>query len=136
MQVTPLSTIFMRLAVIVLLAICGACQTPEPEPDNRYQRTIDNAGSAVPALPEPLRQLHNQALAAINEGQYALAADYLQRAIRIAPRNGWSWYYLADVDWRQGDHEHCRSMLDRADAYALDDASLAQASAELRTRCR
>jgi len=136
MQVSRYSNTFKRLAVIALLSVCSACQVPEPEPENRYQRTVDSGDSAAPAVPEPLRQLHNQALAAINEGQYALATDYLQRAVSIAPRNGWNWYYLADVDWRQGDHEHCRSMLDRADAYAQGDDSLVKASSELRARCR
>jgi Tfp pilus assembly protein PilF len=136
MQVAPTVTITSRLAVIALLLICGACQAPAPVPDNRYQRAPDNTATPTPTLSQPVQQLHNQALAAINEDQYAQAADYLQRAIRIQPRNGWSWHYLADIHWRQGQLERCRSMLERADAYAQGDARLVAANAELREQCR
>jgi Tfp pilus assembly protein PilF len=136
MQVTRTVTTTNRLAIILLLLICGACQAPAPVTDNPYQRTPDNTATPSPTLSQPVQQLHHQALAAINEDQYALAADYLQRAIKIQPRNGWSWYYLADVHWRQGELERCRSMLERADAYAQGDARLAAASAELREQCR
>jgi len=136
MQVARTVTNTSRLAVIALLLICGACQAPAPVLDNPYQRTPDNTAAPTPTLSQPVRQLHHQALAAINEDQYALASDYLQRAIKIEPRNGWSWHYLADVHWRQGQLESCRSMLQRADAYAQGDTRLAAANAELREQCR
>lgn len=136
MQVTR--SFSFRLPVYLLLGLLAACQTPAPVTDNPYQRPapVTGAASQSAVAPAPVRELHNQALAAINEDQYQLAVDYLQRAIRIAPRNGWSWYYLADVHWRQGELERCLSMLDRADAYALGDARLNDASRELRGRCR
>jgi len=136
MQVTRTVITTRRLAVSALLLICGACQAPAPVSDNPYQRPPDNSAAPAAALSQPVQQLHHQALAAINEDQYALAADYLQRAIKIQPRNGWSWYYLADVHWRQGQLERCRSLLERADAYAQGDARLGAATAELREQCR
>jgi len=136
MQVIQPATCFSRLSVCALLLIASACQAPQPVLDNRYQRTPDNNASVAPTVSQPVRQLHNQALAAINEDQYALASDYLQRAIRIEPRNGWSWHYLADIHWRQGQRERCRSMLQRADAYAQGDARLAAANADLRAQCQ
>ena len=136
MQVIQSANHLSRLAVFVLLLIGSACQLPEPVPDNRYQRTAGDNASVVPTASQPVRELHNQALAAINEDQYALASDYLQRAIKIEPRNGWSWYYLADIHWRQGQFERCRSMLERADAYAQGDARLAAANADLRAQCQ
>ena len=105
--------------------------TSEPL-ENRYQQDAKSSQS----LSEPVRLLHNQALAAINESQFQQASDYLQRAIKIEPRNSWSWYYLADVHWRQGQFDRCRSMLDRADAYQLDDSQLQESSRRLRARCR
>ena len=126
-----------RLLVWMLLALVGACQSPAPVSDNPYQRATASDSIEVGSQQSaPVRQLHNQALAALNEDQYALADDYLQRAIKIEPRNGWSWYYLADVHWRQGQYERCRSMLDRADAYEQDDARLRELSRQLRERCR
>jgi len=138
MQVIQPATLYKRLAICALLLVGGACQQlPEPVPDNRYQRPADNNANATAAVvSQPLQQLHNQALAAINEDQYAQASDYLQRAIRIEPRNGWSWYYLADVHWRQGELERCRSLLERADGYARGDARLVAASADLRAQCQ
>ena len=137
MQVIHSATHFKRLAIFALLLLGGACQQlPEPVLDNRYQRTTDSDADAAATASQPLQQLHNQALAAINEDQYAQASEYLQRAIRIEPRNGWSWYYLADVHWRQGERERCRSLLQRADAYAQGDARLTAANAELRAQCQ
>jgi Tfp pilus assembly protein PilF len=136
MQVIRYATHFSRLAVLALLLIGSACQLPQPVPDNRYQRIPDHDASTAATISQPVRQLHHQALAAINEDQYALASDYLQRAIRIEPRNGWSWYYLADIHWRQGQLERCRSMLQRANAYAQGDARLVAASADLQAQCR
>ena len=81
-------------------------------------------------------QLQNQALAAINEDQYQLAIDYLQRAIKIQPRDPWSWHYLADIYWRKGQYDRCLSMLDRSSGYAVDDAALADANADLRAKCQ
>ena len=126
-----------RLALLCLLLLGSACQQlPEPVSDNPYQRTPDQNTDIAATASQPVQQLHNQALAAINEDQYAQADDYLQRAIKLQPRNGWSWYYLADVHWRQGQHERCVSMLDRAEAYAQGDQQLVADTAELREQCR
>ena len=127
---------FRPLAILVLIAICSACQAPEPVPDNRYQRTISNTASASQAQSQPVIQLQNQALAAINEDQYQLAIDYLQRAIKIQPRNAWSWYYLADIYWRTGEYQRCQAMIERSKSYAGDDDQLAQANAELLGQCQ
>jgi Tfp pilus assembly protein PilF len=136
MQVIQPAIHFSRLAIVALLLLGGACQAPQPVPDNRYQRAADSNQAGTATLSQPVRQLHNQALAAINEDQYAQASDYLQRAIKIQPRNGWSWHYLADVHLRQGERERCLSMLQRADAYAQGDARLVAANAELRAECQ
>ena len=136
MQVNQSAIYIGRFSVAVLLLLCSACQTPEPAPDNRYHRPLDSESSISATTSRPLRQLHNQALAAINESQYGLATDYLQRAIKIEPRNGWSWHYLADINWRQGKYQGCISMLDRADSYAEDDAALISANQQLRGQCQ
>jgi tetratricopeptide (TPR) repeat protein len=127
---------FRFLAILVLIAICSACQAPEPVPENRYQRTISNTASASQAQSQPVIQLQNQALAAINEDQYQLAIDYLQRSIKIQPRNAWSWHYLADIYWRTGQHPRCLAMIERSTSYAGDDDQLARANAELRGQCQ
>ena len=136
MQVNRTLNLPGRLLVWMLLTLVTACQSPAPVSDNPYQRAPASETVEATTQSAPVRQLHNQAIAALNEDQYALADNYLQRAIKIEPRNGWSWYYLADVHWRQGQHDRCRSMLDRADAYEQDDARLHELSRQLRERCR
>jgi tetratricopeptide (TPR) repeat protein len=136
--INPAAT-FRPLAIVVLIALFSACQAPEPVPDNRYQRTIVNTSSAsqVPATSQPVIRLQNQALAAINEDQYQLAIDYLQRAIKIEPRNAWSWYYLADIYWRTGQYQRCLAMIERSTDYtAGDDDQLAGANTELQGQCQ
>ena len=125
-----------RFSFYLLLALVTACQSPKQVSDNPYQRPSAADSIETTTQSAPVRQLHNQALAALNEDQYQLAVDYLQRAIKIEPRNGWSWYYLADVHWRQGEFDRCRSMLDRAAAYVQEDAELNRLGRELRERCR
>lgn len=135
--INPAAT-FRLLAILLLIAVCAACQTPEPVLDNRYQRTVEDTPSASPAQSssQPVMQLQNQALAAINEDQYQLAIDYLQRAIKIQPRNAWSWYYLADIYWRTGQYPRCLAMIERSTGYAVGDDQLAMAIAELREQCQ
>lgn len=125
-----------RPALLLLVAFAAACSAPQQQPDNRYQRSVDVNEPSNATQSAPVTQLHNQALAAINEGQYPLAIDYLQRAIKIQPRNAWSWHYLADINWRRGEHERCRSMLDRSRSYAESDQRLDDANAELQALCR
>ena len=126
-----------RSAGLLLVALCAACSgLPEQQPDNRYQRAIESDAAVVQPQSGPVRQLQNQALAAINEDQYALAIDYLQRAIKIQPRDAWSWHYLAETYWRRGDHERCLAMLERSQSYATGDDRLDDANAALYAQCR
>ncbi len=120
-----------RLAVVAALSLGAACSVPEVPSDNPYQRDVVSGQS----VSEPIRQLHNQALAAINESQYQQAIDYLQRAIKIEPRNAWSWHYLADIHQRQGELDRCLAMIDRSHSYANNDDRLDNANALLRARC-
>jgi len=121
-----------RLAVFAALSLGAACSVPEAPQDNRYQRDVESGQS----VSEPIRQLHNQALAAINESQYQQAIDTLQRAIKIEPRNAWSWHYLADVHWRRGELNRCMAMLERSQSYANYDDRLGSANELLRAQCQ
>jgi predicted Zn-dependent protease len=134
-SVTDSVTSLQRLAIVLLLLFSSACQVPEPPADNRYQRAPETTASSQ-APSSPVVQLQNQALAAINEDQYQLAIDYLQRAIKIQPRDPWSWHYLADIYWRKGQYDRCLAMIDRSSGYAVNDAALADANADLRAQCQ
>ena len=132
MQVTLYAVSLCRLALFAVLLLGVACSVTEAPRDNRYQRDIESTRSAS----EPIQQLHNQALAAINESQYQQAIDSLQRAIKIEPRNAWSWHYLADIHWRQGDADRCLAMIERSRSYAGLDEQLDSANQLLWQQCR
>ena len=161
MPVIHSKTLYRHLAIVVLVSICASCQVADQPVDNPYQRPVDNssadndgsqqstadsdaAAHSTPqatsqatsqAIPQAVIQLQNQALAAINEDQYSLATDYLQRAIKIQPRNAWSWHYLADIHWRQGQHERCVAMIERSEGYAGADKQLDSENVRLREQC-
>lgn len=136
MPVAPIVICRYRPAPLLLITLCAACGSiPEHQPDNRYQRSVEGDVATAQVRSGPVSELQNQALAAINEDQYELAIDYLQRAIKIQPRDAWSWHYLADVYWRRGERERCRSMLQRSQSYAYGDSRLDDANATLRRRC-
>ena len=137
MPVTNPVTSLRRLAILLLLLCGSACQVPEQPVDNRYERAFETTVSAQQSGSPAVIQLQNQALAAINEDQYQLAIDYLQRAIKIQPRDAWSWYYLADIYWRTGQYPRCLAMIERSMDYAAgDDDQLAGANAELLEQCQ
>jgi cytochrome c-type biogenesis protein CcmH/NrfG len=121
-----------RLTLLLVLSLGAACSVPEAPQENQYQYEAD---SGAPES-EPVRQLHNQALAAINESEYQQAIDYLQRAIKIEPRDGRSWYYLADAYWRQGKLERCLEMIERSQSYASGDDWLGSANKTLKAQCQ
>ena len=157
MPVIHSKTLYRHLAIVVLVSICASCQVADQPVDNPYQRPVDNSSAgndgsqqstadsdaaaqstsqATPqATPQAVIQLQNQALAAINEDQYSLATDYLQRAIKIQPRNAWSWHYLADIHWRQGQHDRCIAMIERSEGYAGADKQLDSENVRLREQC-
>jgi Flp pilus assembly protein TadD len=154
MSVIHPKTLYRQLAIVVLVSICASCQVADQPVDNPYQRPVESSSTendssqqsstdneateqATPqATPQAIIQLQNQALAAINEDQYSLATDYLQRAVKIQPRNAWSWHYLADIHWRQGQHERCIAMIERSEGYAGADTQLDSENARLREQCQ
>jgi len=131
MSVTaPLRWLY-RLTTLSLLSIVGACTVSEI-PSNRYQEDIEV--SMVEA--RPVTELQNQALAALGEEQYQLAIDYLQRAIKIQPRNAWSWHYLAQTYWRDAQYDRCLAMIERSNSYGVFDDALVSANDRLKPKCQ
>lgn len=120
-----------RLATLLIVSITAACRVPQP-PANQYESEVE----VIQLEARPVTELHNQALAALDNGQYQNAIDYLQRAIKIQPRNAWSWHYLAQTYWREGQPDRCLAMLERSSSYAGDDEALDGANDRLRAQCQ
>jgi tetratricopeptide (TPR) repeat protein len=120
-----------RLAMLVVVSMSASCSLPEP-PANRYQSDVE----VMQQEARPVAELHKQALAAIDDGQYQQAIDYLQRAIKIQPRNAWSWHYLAQTYWHEGQFERCVAMIERSSSYGSYDDVLGGANDRLRAQCQ
>lgn len=130
MSIARLFHLHSRLAMLILVSIIAACSTSQP-PANHYQ---SDTGVTQPEA-EPVSALQNQALAALDDAQYQQAIDYLQRAIKIQPRNAWSWHYLAQTYWYQDQPDRCLEMVARSSSYA-EDAAVSSANDGLRAQCQ
>ena len=115
----------LLLPGLLLLASCATEPTA-----NRYQLEVSKAPPVA-----PVTQLQQQARAALERGEFQLAIDTLQRAIRIEPRDGWNWHYLAESYWRSGDYQQCRAMVERAFSYAGRDDRLLRENRKLQQKC-
>ena len=130
-SVTRIPRKLCRLATAGLLLLNGACAVQQ-EPANKYQTDIGS--SQVEA--RPVAELQNQALVAIDNNEFQLAIDYLQRAINIQPRNAWSWHYLG-LSYRHAEqYDQCLAMIDRSFSYSSYDDILELANARLKAQCQ
>ncbi len=131
MSVISLQRLACRLTILSLLTFSGACSVSKI-PSNQYQ--TETQVSQVEA--RPVTELQNQALAAINEDRYQLAINYLQRAIKIQPRNAWSWHYLAISYSRDNQLDRCLAMIERSRSYGAYDDALTNANDGLTEQCQ
>ena len=133
MSVKPFLSHCSSLFVVILVLLMTACTQPGPGiSSNQYQTSVEPGQSEA----GPVAELHNQALSALEQDNFQQAINYLQRAIKIQPRNAWSWHYLAQSYWRDGQHDRCRSMIDRSDSYSSYDEILINANSSLRNKCQ
>jgi cytochrome c-type biogenesis protein CcmH/NrfG len=117
-------------ALAILVMALTACAV---EPGyNRYQVP---AGAKQPGQGAVV-ELHDRARDALDRQAYQKAVDYLQRAIKIEPRNPHSWHYLARAYWRSGDYRRCLEMADRSFSYSASEDGLDHDNRELMEKCR
>jgi len=123
-----MTRIIFWLALVLILA---ACTTPT-EQGNRFQV------ASVETTPTdgPVAELQRKATAALAHGNSKQAIEYLQRAIKIEPRNAFSWHYLAQGYWQNRQPEKCLAMIDRSYGYSRPVDDLDDANASLRSRCQ
>ena len=119
------------LAPILLLALLLSACAIEPS-YNRYQAA---PGATQPGASDAVAELQRSARDALEQREYQQAIDYLQRAIRIEPRNPFSWHYLAETYWRAGDPRRCLDMLERSFSYSSSADRLEHLNQRLRARC-
>lgn len=120
----------IRIDVLVVLAmLLGACSTAPQY--NQYQLPPDQSQPVQAAVVE----LQRNAKAALRRQAYPLAVEYLQRAIKIEPRNPHSWHFLAETYWRSGDYRRCLEMVERSFSYSSSVDDLEHANQQLREKC-
>jgi len=123
-------SLIRRLIFTVILSWLASCAV-EPV-HNRYQLPADEQQPGDSAVAE-LQQRAKQALAGKD---YRLAIEYLQRAIRIEPRNPYSWHYLGETYRASGDYRRCLEMVERSSSYSEEGGDLDASNRRLRQICQ
>lgn len=119
-----------RLALITITLVLASCAGPKTETE-RYHRIADEYQPGTGAV----RELHRGAISALNQGSIQQAIDYLQRAIKIEPRNAFSWHYLAQTYWHSRNYDRCIDMIERSISYSSSKDDLDRANSALRAQC-
>ncbi len=116
--------------LIVICVILNACAGPKPA--NRYQ-----SASVRPQVSDgPIAELHRNAITALAQNNAKQAIEYLQRAIKIEPRNAFSWHYLAQSYWQDNSFEKCLAMIERSYSYSQPEDDLDRANQALQDQCQ
>ena len=71
------------------------------------------------------------ARAAMEKGNYQVAAAQLERAVRIEPRNALLWHYLAQVRFNQGRYSLAANLASKSTLLARGDQALRSSNATL-----
>ena len=115
---------------ILAASLLSACvQPPPPEPYSEPAR------EASPTRQSAVDLLQQEANLALENEDYPLAIETLQRAIRIEPRNPYNWHYLGQTYWQMGDLVRCRAMAERSVGFSSISDQLAAANDRLLSRC-
>lgn len=83
----------------------------------------------------PVAELHRNALTALAQNNSQQAIDLLQRAIKIQPRNPYSWHYLALSYWQEENYGKCLEMIERSRSYSATLTDLEQKNQSLKADC-
>ena len=129
MVTTGILTRATLVATLLVLVSCAQRGVPQGSPGFR----APPQSSEQP--PRSLNSLQRDALQAMQNGDHDRAIQYLQRAIRIEPRDPINWHYLAQSYQAQHDFTRCREMISRSRAYSRYDSALEQANQSLAAQC-
>ena len=121
----------IRCFIITIMASWLASCAVEPV-HNRYQLPADEPVAGESAVVE----LQLKAKQALANGDNRRAVEYLQRAIRIEPRNPYSWHYLGEAYRENGDYRRCLEMVDRSYSYSEEGSDLDVQNRRLRQICQ
>ena len=112
----------IRLPIVFLLVLLAACSTapPQPSPDEvnakvRAPASQDSAGVQVYSLQNPaVKQLTAQAHDAEKAGDLDKAGGYIERALRIQPRDPQLLQHMAEIKLQKEDWQQALSFAERS----------------------
>ena len=120
----------LKFGLLVFSILMVSCTGPGIVPE-RYQ----TASIASERSIGPVAELQRKAISAISQNHYPQAVEYLQRAIKIEPRNAFSWHYLAQTYWHTRQYDRCLDMVKRSISYSSKLDDLDRANAALMSQC-
>ena len=121
---------FTQIGLILLIMLVASCSMPTINTDQYHGPKTNGQASNG-----PVAELHRLAINASNQKQYDRSVNYLQRAIKIEPRNAHSWYYLAQSYWYKKSFRQCLDMIERSYSYRTVEDDLDSANEMLKTQC-
>ena len=101
----------LGIVVVLLLAACSV-QPPAPVADDEVDTRVrtpaseDSAGVQVYSLQNPaVKELTAQAVVAEREGELDKASGYLERALRIQPKDPQLLQHMAEIELQKEDYQ-------------------------------
>jgi predicted Zn-dependent protease len=96
--------LLFTVGMTFLLHGCATVYQPLPRTHPSYPQATLPPPTIPEATPPPqgaAASLYNQSRGLISQGQYRQAELTMERALRIEPKNGYYWYTMADIKYRQ-----------------------------------
>ena len=121
---------FYRVGLLLVLLLIAAC-TGSTVTTVSYETEATTSQRSE----GPVAELHRKAIEALNTKHYQQSVEYLQRAIKIEPRNAFSWHYLAQTYWHSKEYDRCIDMLNRSISYSSELDDLDRANTALMLQC-
>lgn len=107
--------------LIVLLLTACAGQPPVPAGENEVDTRVrapaseDSAGVQVYSLQNPaVKELTAQAVLAERAGEFDKASAYLERALRIEPRDPQLLQHMAEIELQKEDYQQALSFAEKS----------------------
>lgn len=120
-----LPVLFLALIVLNGCATPPRRITPPPEPG------ITSPAPEYKPVAGPAAALFNDSEKALQAGRLAEAEMFLERALRIEPRNPHYWHAMAQVKYRQGQYRETVQFCLKADSLAGKQPPLVARNKEL-----
>ena len=120
---------FYPVLYLLLALVVTSCDIPPTQ--NRSQKAPVETEANTGAVAE----LQQKAILAMQQQNTQLSIDYLERAIKIEPRNAMSWHYLAKSYFQQQNFDKCLAMIERSMSYGYRSSDFFHANETLKQKC-